>query len=51
MTSMIEYCEKENIIMDLLRQKSAKGITKKYNWDFVASEYSSVFESLIMQRN
>ena len=50
-TNMIDYCEKENIIMDNLRQKSVKGITKKYNWDYVSGQYSEVFKSLIAKRN
>ena len=49
-TKMIEYCEKENNMMDKLRQKSVKGITKKYNWDFVSSQYIEVFKSLLIQR-
>ena len=50
-TNMINYCEKENIIMDNLRRESAKGITNKYNWDFITSQYIEVFKSLISQRN
>ena len=51
MIKMIEYCEKENIIIDNLRQKSVKGITKKYNWDYVSGQYSEIFNSLITKRN
>ena len=50
-TSMIDYCEKENILMDKLRLESVNGITKKYNWDFVTKEYLEVFNSLVCQRN
>ena len=50
-TKMIEYCEKENKIMDNLRHQSLKGITKKYNWDYVSGQYSEVFNSLISKRN
>jgi glycosyltransferase involved in cell wall biosynthesis len=50
-TEMINYCEKENIIMDHLRQESVNGITKKYNWDYVAKEYLEVFKILVSQRN
>ena len=50
-TKMIESCEKENIIMNNLRQQSVKGITKKYNWDYVTAQYSEVFKSLVNQRN
>ena len=49
--NMIEYCERENIIMDNLRQKSIEGITKKYNWDYVSGQYSEIFNSLISKRN
>ena len=50
-TSKIDYCEKENILMDKLRQESVKGITKKYNWDFITSQYLEVFNSLISRGN
>ena len=50
-TNMIDYCEKENIIMDKFRGKSVNGITKKYNWDFVSSQYLEVFKILVGQRN
>jgi len=46
-TNMIEYCEKKNILMDDFRNKSVKGITRKYNWDSVSDQYSKVFKSLI----
>jgi hypothetical protein len=50
-TNQINHCEKENILMDNLRQESVNGITNKYNWDFVASQYLEVFKSLVSQRN
>jgi glycosyltransferase involved in cell wall biosynthesis len=50
-TNMIDYCEKENIIIDNLRKESINGITNKYNWDFVTSQYLEVFKSLVRQRN
>ena len=50
-TNQIDYCEKENIIMDKLRQESVNGITQKYDWDFVTSQYLEVFKSLVSQRN
>jgi glycosyltransferase involved in cell wall biosynthesis len=43
-TNQIDYCVKENIMMDNLRQESVNGITKKYNWDFVSSQYLEVFK-------
>jgi glycosyltransferase involved in cell wall biosynthesis len=46
-TEMINHCEKENILIDKLRQESVNGITKKYNWDFVSSQYLEVFNSLV----
>ena len=49
--NMIEYCEKENILMDDFRYKSVKGITRKYNWDYISGQYSEVFKSLISKRN
>jgi hypothetical protein len=50
-TNQIDYCEKENILIDNLRQESINGITNKYNWDFVTKEYLEVFKSLVSQRN
>jgi hypothetical protein len=50
-TNQIDYCEKENIIIANLRRESVNGITKKYNWDFVTSEYFEVFNCLVNHRN
>jgi glycosyltransferase involved in cell wall biosynthesis len=50
-TKQIDYCEKEKSLIDKLRQESVNGITNKYNWDFITSQYLEVFKSLISQRN
>ncbi len=50
-TNMIDYCEKESILIDKFRKESVNGITKKYNWDCVASEYLEVFKYLFNDRN
>ena len=50
-TNQIAYCEKEKLTIDKLRNESVNGITKKYNWDFVTSQYLEVFKSLVSQRN
>ena len=50
-TNQIDHCEKENILMDKLRQESVNGITNKYNWDFVTKEYLDVFKTLVSHRN
>jgi glycosyltransferase involved in cell wall biosynthesis len=50
-TEMINHCEKEKLEIDKLRSESIYGITKKYNWDFVASQYLDVFNSLVRQGN
>jgi len=50
-TNQIDYCEKENMLIDKLRKESVNGITNKYNWDFVSSQYLEVFKSLVSQRN
>jgi glycosyltransferase involved in cell wall biosynthesis len=50
-TEIINHCEKENILIDKLRQESINGISEKYNWDFVTSQYLEVFKSLVSQRN
>ena len=49
--NMIDYCEKEKLIIDKFRSESVNGITKKYNWDFVTSQYLEVFKTLVSQRN
>ena len=50
-TNYINYCEKEKQEIDNFRRKSIYGIIKKYNWDFITSQYLEVFKSLISQRN
>ena len=50
-TNQINYCEKEKLTIDKLRQESVNGITQKYNWDFVTSQYLELFKSLISHRN
>jgi glycosyltransferase involved in cell wall biosynthesis len=50
-TNQINYCEKEKSLIDKLRQNSINGITQKYNWDFVTSQYLEVFKSLFYHRN
>ena len=50
-TKQIDYCEEENILIDNLKQESINGISEKYNWDFVTSQYLEVFNSLVSQRN
>jgi hypothetical protein len=50
-TNMIDYCEKEKHTIDKLRQESVNGISEKYDWDFVTSQYLEVFKSLVSQRN
>jgi hypothetical protein len=50
-TNQIDHCEKENILIDNFRQESINGITQKYNWDSVTSEYLEVFNSLVSQRD
>ena len=49
-TNQIDYCEKEKLIVDKLRQESVNGITNKYNWEFVTNQYLEVFNSLVRQR-
>jgi glycosyltransferase involved in cell wall biosynthesis len=50
-TKMIEYCEKEDFMIDDLREKSVNGITKKYNWDYITNQYIETFNDLIKFRN
>ena len=46
-TNQIHYCEKENTLIDKLRQESINGISKKYDWDCITSQYLKVFKSLV----
>ena len=48
---MIDYCEKESLLIDKLRSESINGITKKYNWDFVTNQYLKVLKPLVSSRN
>ena len=50
-TNYINYCEKEKHEIDNFRRKSIYGIIKKYNWNFITSQYLEVFNSLVKQRN
>jgi len=50
-TVMINYCEKENNLINTLRSESVNGITDKYNWDSITNQYMKVFKSLIQKRN
>ncbi len=49
--NLINYCEKEEILVNNLREKSINGITKKYNWDFITEDYIQVFKTLTTNRN
>ena len=49
-TNMVDYCEKEKSLIDKMRSESENGITNKYNWDFVTSQYLEVFKSLVFHR-
>jgi glycosyltransferase involved in cell wall biosynthesis len=50
-TNMIDYCEKENLLINKLRSESINGITKKYDWDFITIQYLKVFKTLVSKRN
>jgi glycosyltransferase involved in cell wall biosynthesis len=50
-TNQINYCEKENILIDKLSKESINGITKKYDWDSVTKDYLEVFKNLVSKRN
>ena len=45
-TKKINYCEKENLLIDKLRSESINGITKKYDWDSITDKYLNIFYSL-----
>lgn len=49
--SMINYCEKENLLIEKLRSESINGITKKYDWNSITNQYLEVFKTLIKNRN
>ena len=46
-----EEAKKEKHEIDNFRRKSIYGIIKKYNWNFITSQYLEVFNSLVKQRN
>jgi glycosyltransferase involved in cell wall biosynthesis len=50
-TKMIDYCEKESLLIEKLRSKSINGITKKYDWNSITNQYLEVFKTLIKNRN
>ena len=43
----INFCENEILLIEDLRSNSHKGVTKRYNWDFICEEYYSIFKKLI----
>ena len=44
---MINYCEKETILIEKSRSESTNGITQKYDWEFIANQYLDTFKNLI----
>ena len=50
-TLMIDYCEKEYLLMKKLRSESVNGINKKYDWENITNDYCDVFINLINKRN
>ena len=48
---MIDYCEKEYLLMKKLRSESVNGINKKYDWENITNDYCDVFINLINKRN
>ncbi|MBC8294339.1 MAG: glycosyltransferase, partial [Pelagibacterales bacterium] len=46
-TNIINYCEKENLLIEKLRAESVMGITKKYDWNFITNQYLDIFKNLI----
>jgi len=46
-TDKINYCEKENILIEKLRNKSVSGISEKYDWNFITNQYMQIFKTLI----
>ncbi len=47
LANQIDYCEKEKLKIDKLRLESVKGITNRYNWNFITDQYLEVFKTLI----
>lgn len=46
-----EWVESNPAIPENLQQVVAKGLTQKYNWDFITDEYIKVAEDLIHKKN
>jgi glycosyltransferase involved in cell wall biosynthesis len=47
-TNMVNYCEKENLIIDKFRLESTNGITEKYDWEFIVEEYIKILKKLTL---
>ena len=45
---MVNYCEKENLIIDKFRLESTNGITEKYDWEFIVEEYIKILKKLTL---
>jgi len=43
---MIDYCEKEDVLMNKLRTESYTGITRKYDWNIITKKYLNIFYDL-----
>jgi glycosyltransferase involved in cell wall biosynthesis len=45
-SELIDFCEKENILIKKMRLKSIKGIIQKYDWNFITTQYLNIFNDL-----
>ena len=43
---IIDACDQDRDLVKNLRAKSQKGITKKYDWDFITDQYIEIFKDL-----
>ena len=48
---MIDYCEKEESLIEKYRLNSVRGITDKYDWNKITDQYLDVFKSLVQKRD
>ena len=47
----IEYAEKKEIRIARLRETSQKGITNRYNWDYISQQYLNIFKNLVSKKH
>ena len=50
-SAMINYCEKEKLLIKQLSDNSINGISDKYDWDKITNQYLKIFKLLVREGN